>query len=174
MLTIKDKIDRLLKEHMSDKIYRFYQGLGFPDIWERPASSSGNYHQKADGSITSCGDHALSMMKAAVKIQRMFTISLDTVLLAIAIHDALKYGDDGKREKGDYHHPYLMADYIEENLRMFEHVLGSRETFILEQAVRYHMGRWSKQKLSIVADVDEFTYYLHMLDMMETNNVFAD
>ena len=70
-------VDRLLdlaEESLTDKGFKLLLKIenGLPDIWDRPSSSTGKYHQKANGEVPSIIEHTFGMFYAATKIIRLF------------------------------------------------------------------------------------------------------
>lgn len=150
------------------------------DIWDKPTSSSGKYHKKADGSIPSNAHHTYEMLYAGTKILRMFghqeiSKDNDVYIMAIILHDMMKYGKKGNTPHTYTHHDKGMADLLERNrsvlLKHFSDV--QMETMIM--GVRYHSGQWSKSiPKGEVFDFDNYppiVMFVHMLDMMSTADV---
>jgi len=148
-----------------------------PDIWDRPSSSTGKYHKKADGSVPSISFHTFEMLYAATKIIRMFggkviSTQNDCYLMAIILHDALKYGAKGTNPHTTPNHDKTMADLLLKNKKTLMTHFTSDEADILIDGVRYHSGRWSKSVPNMnqfdFADFHPVVMFSHILDMLST------
>lgn len=174
----------LLKENLSERAFTLWSEINkiLPGIWDRKSSSTQKYHRKADGRVPNLAEHTFEMLYAAVKLLRMFGLSpqtsqSDALLLSIVFHDSLKYGETGYGNNGHTlnTHDKLAADMILSNKDTFRKILDREEFHILEEAVRFHSGRWSTD----VPDQHEFdfkdftpeTMFVHILDMMSTNDL---
>jgi len=181
---MKDKIIELLKENLTDRGFKLWQAIDkrLPDIWDKLSSSTKKYHKKADGSVPSIAEHTYEMLYAGAKIMRMFgafpkTSQADSLLLSVVLHDALKYGRNGKGNRGHTvrDHDKIAADMISANRETFRKILNKFEFTALEESVRFHAGRWSTD----VANEKKFDFYdmkpevlfLHMLDMLSTGDL---
>lgn len=175
----KDKISTLLKKNMTEKGFKLWKGINtiLPDIWEKPTSSTGKYHKKKNGDVPSQAEHVYHMLYACSKIMRLFNIETkttdaDTLLLAVALHDSLKYGNLGTRKHTDYTHDKQAADMIAQNKGTFTKLLTEDQFFILEEAVRFHSGQWSTDVRNKEGfdfrDLNPTTLFVHILDMMST------
>ena len=178
----KEKLTTLLEENMTEKGFKLWQGINqrLPDIWEKPTSSTGKWHRKANGRVPSCAEHTYEMLYAAVKVYRLFKINpktqdADKLLFAIALHDSLKYGQFGNRPHTDTQHDKNAADMIKGNKDTFLKILNEDQYQEMEEAVRFHSGQWSTQVSNIDAftwdDYKPYTLFVHMLDMMSTADI---
>jgi len=179
MILHAQEIEKLLEKNMTAKGFSFWKALSerLPNIWERPTSSTGKYHKKADGTIPDQAEHTYQMLYAASKVSRMFNIApktpkMDMLMLAIALHDSLKYGKDGKRQHTDYKHDQAAGNLIKDNKETFQKLLTESQVGILEDAVRFHSGQWStdvksKKKFNF-NDRDPIAMFVHTLDMLST------
>jgi len=151
-----------------------------PDIWDKPTSSTGKYHKKADGSIPSVAHHTYEMLYAGTKIIRMFGGKMvskqnDAIVMSIILHDIQKYGKKGTQPHTSRTHDKDMADLLEKNRKTLMKHFSDSETETMIAGVRYHSGRWSKD----VAYINGFDFvdhhptvmFIHMLDMMSTADV---
>lgn len=179
-MNYKEKIQEFLGVNLSEKAFKLWSGINqiLPDIWEKPTSSTGKHHRKANGRVPDQAEHAYEMLYAANKLLRMFNYEpkskeSDSLLLAIVLHDSLKYGQFGNRPHTDYNHDKTAADMIRANRETFLKILEEDHYESLEEAVRFHMGRWSTE----VPNRDSFewngnlkatTFFVHVLDMMST------
>ena len=151
-----------------------------PDIWNKPSSSTGKYHKKADGSVPTIAHHTYEMLYAGTKIIRMFggkvvSIQNDVYVMAIILHDIQKYGPKGNMPHTNNYHDRSMADLLEKNRKVLETHFTPVQADLVIAGVRYHSGRWSKS----VPNMHDFRFeqypsvvmFLHMLDMMSTADV---
>jgi hypothetical protein len=174
----KEKIIELLQNNLSERAFKLWQGINsiVPDIWDRPTSSTGKHHKKLNGDIPTQAEHVYQMLYSASKIIQLFGIDKmtqesDKILLAIAMHDILKYGDMGSRPYTDNWHDKKAADMIASNKETFLKILTEDQFFTMEEAVRFHSGRWStdaKNKTFTWKEYNPETLFTHMLDMMST------
>lgn len=182
MVLHKHEIPRLLEKNLTKKGFSFWKVIneGLPDIWERPTSSTGKYHKKTDGTVPDIAEHVYQMLYAAVKLFSMFSITPNTgksdmLLLAIALHDCVKYGKDGKREYTDNKHDQAAGDIVGKNREVFKKFLTESQVDILEDSIRFHSGQWStdipNRKDFNFADRDPIAQWVHTLDMMSTNDL---
>lgn len=174
-----EKIDQVLKENMTERGFTLWNGIKkiIPNIWEKPSSSSGKYHKKENGSVPSIAEHTFEMIYAAIKLMRLFNVKKDTsmmdvILLSIVLHDSLKYGSKGDLEHTDVSHDKLIGDLIQQNEKTFKKLFNDSEFYILEEASRFHSGRWSTDaRYNKEFDFKHFTPYtlfVHILDMCST------
>ena len=175
----KEKIVELLKENMTEKSFKLWNGINkrLPDIWNKLTASTRKYHRKLNGEVQTIAEHTYDMLFSSIKIHRLFAIGLkttdfDKILFAIVLHDSLKYGNFGTRRHTDNKHDKYAADMISENKKTFEMILTEEQFFIMEEAVRFHSGRWStdvprNQKFTF-KDYNPETFFIHMLDMMSS------
>lgn len=176
-INYKEKIIELLKEKMTDRGFLFWKALDdkLPDIWDKLSSSTKKYHKKKDGSVPTIAEHTYEMLYSGIKIMRMFdlkpnTLDADVLLMGITLHDALKYGSDGKREHTTKEHDRLIGDLIKNNKEKFKKLFNERQCFILEESVRFHSGRWSTGLGGDfnLCSFNQITLLLHTLDMLST------
>jgi hypothetical protein len=179
MVDYKTKIEDLLKEHMTEKGFKLWKGINtiIPDIWDKPTSSTGKHHKKMNGDVPTCAEHTYHLLYATSKVMRMFnyfsnTPDGDKMLLACALHDALKYGSLGTRKHTDNKHDKEAADMIASNKNTFLKVMNEDQFYTLEESVRFHSGQWStdvpKNETFSFSNYNPETLFLHMLDMMST------
>lgn len=181
-MNYEKEINIILKENMSERGYKLWIGIKkiLPDIWNRPTSSSGKYHQKEDGSVPTNAHHTFEMLYASIPLLSIFNFKkksskYDMILFAISFHDSFKYGPLSSRKHTDKTHDKQIGDIIIQNKSTFLKLLNEKEFYILEQMVRFHSGRWSTD----VKNINEFTFenlypetlFIHMLDMMSTHNL---
>lgn len=178
----KEKIIELLKENMTERGYKLWEGIDqiLPDICDRPTSSTGKWHRKHDGRVPSMAEHAYEMLYATVKVFKLFnfekkTPNADMLLMAIALHDSLKYGKFGDTPHTDYKHDRTAADMIKSNEETFLKLFTNEQFISLEEGVRFHMGRWSTDGAGTEKfdwfDFQPYALFIHVLDMMSTGDL---
>ncbi len=181
-MNYKEKIIELLEQNMTEKGFKLWSGIDqiLPDIWNFPTSSTGKYHKKLNGEVPNIAEHVYHMLYAAVKIFSMFDINKNTseadkVLIAIVLHDSLKYGKLGTRKYVDNQHDQSAANMISSNKDTFLKLFTEDQFYIIEEAVRFHSGRWStdvpKDKKFDFKDYNPETMFVHMLDMLSTKDL---
>ena len=178
-MKFQEKIDELLKKNMTEKGFKLWLGINTltTDIWNRPSSSGGKYHRKADGRVHDIAEHTYEMLYGGLKIIRMFNIKINTsrcdgLLFSIALHDILKYGEHGELKHTTGKHDQLVGDLIKGNFRTFQKSMDDADIVIMEESARFHSGRWSTD----VKNRNNFnwsnfypeTMFVHMLDMLST------
>jgi hypothetical protein len=179
MANYKEKIFKLLEENMTEKSFKLWEGINrlLPDTWDKPTSSTGKYHKKLNGTVPTQAEHVYQMLFSAVKIFKFLgcskkTQNADKLLFAIALHDSLKYGMMGNRVHTDNKHDKEAADMISSNRETFLKVLNENHFYVMEEAVRFHSGRWStdvpRDKEFDFKDYNPETMFIHMLDMLST------
>jgi len=177
-MNYKEKIIELLQKNLTERAFKLWNGINsiVPDIWDRPTSSTGKHHKKLDGSIPTQAEHVYQMLYSASKILQLFGINpltpeSDKLLLAIAMHDILKYGDMGNRPYTDNTHDKKAADMVASNKETFLKILTEEQFYTLEEAIRFHSGQWStdaKNKPFSFKELNPETLFVHCLDMMST------
>ena len=178
-MNYKAKMDEILEKNMTEKGFKLWVGISkiLPNAWDRPTSSTGKFHKKLDGSVPDISEHTYEMLYALVKLFRMFdyqpkTTDGDTLLLAIAFHDSLKYGQFGSRKHTDGRHDRDAADMIAFNKETFRKLLTEEQYNMLEEGIRFHSGRWStdvhNQSSFDWKEYKSSTLIIHTLDMLST------
>ncbi len=181
-MNFKERIDELLKETLTGNAFKLWSGINnmVPNIWEKPTSSTGKYHKRADtGKVPNISEHTFEMLHSGKKVMKMFgskekTGYTDALLLSIALHDILKYGDKGTRKHTTNKHDKMIADNILGNPKIFLKIMSEDEFSMLINNLRFHSGRWSTD-----ADIRNFNFsdrcpeamFVHMLDMLSTNDL---
>jgi len=173
------KITKLLEENMSERGFKLWSGVNniLPDIWDKPTSSTRKYHKKENGSIPNIDEHVFEMLYATIKIIRMFGIEKnttqgDSLLMSIALHDSMKYGNFGDNPHTDVKHDKRIADLVCSNKDKFLELFNENEFQVLEESLRFHSGRWSSDvgnsnKFNF-KDYNPETLLVHFMDMMST------
>lgn len=180
-MNYKEKVIELLENNMSERGFKLWKGIDsiLPDIWEKPTSSTGKYHKKLNGDVPNLAEHVYQMLYATVKVLRAFnakpkTTDADKLLMAVALHDSLKYGNMGTRKHTDYQHDKHAADMIASNRDTFIKLFDEDQLHTLEEAVRFHSGQWStdipkNEKFNwSTSKLRMETFFVHMLDMFST------
>ena len=180
----KEKVIELLEKNMSERGYKLWRGIDkiLPNIWDKPTSSTGKYHKKLNGDVPDIAEHVYQMLFTTVKLFRMFnagprTPDGDKLLMAVALHDALKYGNLGTRKHTDKEHDKNAADMIASNEDTFSKLFNDDKLQTLEEAVRFHSGQWStdipkNEKFEwSKSDLNKETFFVHMLDMLSTADI---
>jgi hypothetical protein len=174
------KIDDLAKQSLTPKGYELFSFVNskLPDIWNRSSSSSMKYHKKADGSVPTIAEHSFEMFQAAVKTIQMWgneTISKrnDAFLMAIILHDSLKYGPTGKNPHTTRNHDQQLADLFFNKKEIFLKHFNEEEFDLFIACIRFHSGRWSKDAKGIknfLHEVSPEVVIVHFLDMVSTKD----
>ena len=155
-----------------------------PDVWDRPSSSTGKYHKKANGSVPTIAHHTYEMLYAASKTIRMLGGAListrnDALLMGIILHDALKYGPTGKTPHTSRTHEKEMADLLAGKPKLLKKHFNEDEIELLIDVIRFHSGRWStdvpkaQQKDFDFKDYRPEVLIVHFLDMLSTADVLT-
>jgi hypothetical protein len=177
-MNYKEKIIELLENNMSERGFKLWKGIDqiLPNIWNHTTSSTGKYHKKMNGEVPSISEHVYQMLYASVKTLSIFdikpkTTEADKILLAVALHDSLKYGEMGNRKHTDTTHDKLAGDMISSNKDTFLKLFNEDQVHTLEESVRFHSGRWSTDILKNEkfdwnkSNLKMETFFVHILDM---------
>lgn len=186
-MNFENKINELMESNVTEKCYKFWKAINqkFPTIWNRLSSSTKKYHKRKDSSVPTIAEHTYEMLYSASKLMRMFninknTIECDVLFLSIVFHDFFKYGTNpDTREHTDRKHDKISADIILKNKDVFLKFLNEENFSILEEAVRFHSGRWSTdlenkseiEKNDFLSGVSGIATFVHTLDMMSTEDL---
>jgi ssDNA-binding Zn-finger/Zn-ribbon topoisomerase 1 len=169
---VMEEMDALLKANLSPESFKYWIDLrnNLPDIWDRPVSSTGKYHRRADGSMPTIAEHTYEMVYVGTKTLRIYgdtnTPETDALLVGLALHDSLKYGADGDRQHTTNNHDELIADRIKQERLAIPSTINDK---VLEETVRYHAGRWaSKTKGYDLESINLMIFFVHTLDMLST------
>ena len=176
---MKHKIDGFLNQNLTPEGYLLWLSIKLPYCFDRPTSSSGKYHKRANGLVATNGEHVLSMLRNAKKIESCTgfakcTTDMDIFYLAIVLHDALKYGYMGVRTKTWGLHDKAMADMILDHEDYFKTVYSDEQIQMLVDCVRYHNGIWStdlRDSVLGLTNVPSLAQLIHFIDMSDTNGV---
>lgn len=175
-----EKIDQILKKHLTPNSFDLWIGICEKisnNCWKKPTSSTKKYHRKEDegGRVGSVSEHTWEMIYAADKLVRMFDgiINKDVIFLSIALHDSYKYGLVKSCKFTETKHDHIIAEIIKKNRNIFKQALSDNDINLLENAVRFHSGKWSTDADKNFG-IDNFTaevMFLHILDMMSSQNL---
>jgi hypothetical protein len=177
------KFDVILENMMTDQGFNFWKKLEnkIPNVWRRDSSSTRKYHKDEHGNVASIEEHTTEMIFALGKILNVFEIKektreADLLFLAVALHDAAKYGTENPEERmhtvGD--HDKIMADLIKNGKQVFLKYFSPAEVILLEQMVRMHSGIWSTDwqlGLNKWEDFNKYTLLVHLLDIFSSRNL---
>ena len=175
-----EEIRSILKENMTDKGFEFWDKLDskIPNVWDRPTSSTGKYHQTEDGRVPVQAEHICLMLNTAVRLYKMFDITpktsdADMLALAVVLHDSFKFGEDGKGKYTHKKHDTIIADKIVDKKDWFMSILDEDQCHILQEAVRFHSGRWSNEATPEYDSnkLSKYSQFVHTLDMLDTANL---
>jgi hypothetical protein len=172
------KMVKLLEKALTPEAFALFLVLEkkIPEVWDKYSSSSMKYHKRADGSVPTLGEHTYEMVYAAVKVIRLFpgkTVSRlnDARILAIVLHDRVKYGIKGNLPHTVSNHDKLMADIIHKQRPFFQKIFTVEEIALMEEMIRYHSGQWStdaKNKPFDWASLKPEILFIHLFDMLST------
>jgi hypothetical protein len=175
------KIVELLEDNLTEKAFKLWKGIDqrIPNCWDRLTSSTKKYHKKMNGEVPTQSEHVYEMLYSAIKIINLFSIepkttNCDKILLSIVLHDTMKYGMLGTRKHTDKQHDKLAADMVSANKETFIKILTEEQFFVLEEAIRFHSGRWSTDAKYIKFDWKEYnpeTLFIHILDMLSSKDL---
>lgn len=178
-MNFKEKVVEILEKNMTERGFKLWKGINqrMPDIWNKPTSSTGKYHKRLSGGVPDIAEHVYHMLYSAVKLFRMFNIKAkttdaDKILIGIALHDSLKYGNLGTRKHTDYAHDKFGADLLCSNKETLLKLFTEEQFNVIEEGIRFHSGQWStdvsKNKPFTFKDYNPETFLFHILDMMST------
>ncbi len=178
-MNYKEKVTKLLENNMTERGFKLWSGIDkiLPNIWNKPTSSTGKYHKNINGDVPDIAEHVYQMLFVAQKLLRVFDVypktpDADKILMSVALHDALKYGNLGTRKHTSGDHDRQAANMIASNEDTFKKLLTEEQFNTLEEAVRFHSGRWStdipknEQFDWAVAKLRPETFFVHILDML--------
>ena len=120
-----------------------------PDyFFEIEASSTGKYHPRYALGERGLIRHTKAATRFAFELlsdpsigDKYTSDEKDLMYMAIILHDGLKSGNP-KEKYTRFDHPILIANYIEENKDQL--LLNSDEIKFVKDAVKTHMGVWTK------------------------------
>ena len=176
----KDKVKVFEKEYLYIKNDDLREDAKYlvshlPDYFFKvDASSTGKYHPKyaaGDGGLTR---HVKSACKFANElllnpiIGKPYTErDKDLIIIALLVHDGLKYGPKEKEKYTRFDHPLLAGDYVKENKKNL--LMNDEELEKVEKSIKSHMGPWNTNSYSEIelplpkAPIEKF---VHMCDYL--------
>ncbi len=179
-MNFEKQMNDQLAQHMTEKGFLFWGALNksINSPWDKPTSSTGKYHQKKGGYVPSIAEHTHEMVYSAIKIYSMFgfhkkMVELDLLLIGVALHDIVKYGNDNDGDHTDNTHDKLIADRIADKRTTFLKLFSEEQIDILIEMVRYHSGRWSTDANTFnfnFSNDHPYVMFLHTLDMLSSRN----
>lgn len=175
-----EKIKRFRKEISYIKDFNLkadatYLVSVLPDyFFEVDASSTGKYHPKYAAGNMGLARHVKAAVKMAVELLSNPIIGRpyserdkDLIIIALLIHDGLKYGKVKTDKYTKFDHPLLISNYIKE---VRDHLKMSDEDIAkICSMVESHMGPWNVSSYSNVvlpipkAPMEKF---VHMCDYL--------
>jgi hypothetical protein len=172
-----EKINEILKRHLTQKSYDLWIGI-YENISNKclnlPTSSTKKHHLKEDGRCPTVGEHTFEMLYITDKIIPMFEgmFNKNVIFLGIAMHDIYKYGLNINNIHTHGKHDQIIAETIKKNQKIFTQALSLDDTILLEEIVRFHMGRWSSNapKNFNYSNYTPLVLFLSTLDMLSANN----
>lgn len=146
-----------------------------PDyFFEVDASSTGKYHPKYAAGVGGLTRHVKSACKFAYELLSNPSIGKtyserekDLIIIALLIHDGLKYGKGEKETYTRFDHPILASSYAKENkdnLKMTDEELEK-----MANSVASHMGPWNTNNYSNVVlplPKKPMEKFVHMCDYL--------
>lgn len=146
-----------------------------PDyFFEVDASSTGKYHPKYAAGEMGLARH----VKAAVKFANELLINpsigkpysdrdKDLIIIALLIHDGLKYGKVKTDKYTKFDHPVLISDYVKENRASLK--MSDEDVEKVCSMVASHMGPWNTSNYSeVVLPIPRLPMekFVHMCDYL--------
>lgn len=179
-MTIKDKEKVFTNEYLYIRDNKLREDAKYlvshlPDYFFKvDASSTGKYHPKyaaGDGGLTR---HVKSACKFAYELLSNPIIGKpysdrdkDLIIIALLIHDGLKYGVGEKEQFTRFDHPILASDYVKENVSKLS--FNEEDLNKVSSSIASHMGPWNTNSYSDVvlpipkAPMEKF---VHMCDYL--------
>lgn len=189
---------RLCKQNMTEEGFDILCEIEdqITPVWDRPSSSTGKYHKRSDGSVSTIGHHTYEMMYAGMKTMRQLeieknTIRCDVLCIAIHAHDMNKYGivpglHTATNRSKDGNHSKQAVAVLQSNSRLRDYLFHSIATwppaveeslwFSLLRAVGFHNGIWEKEimdgELEHMSNLNHpLVVFVHTLDMLSAAGV---
>ena len=173
-----EKINEILKRQLTQKSYDLWIGICeniSNNCWNNYTSSTKKYHLKEDGRCPTVAEHSYELVYAADKIIHMFEemFNKDVIFLACALHDIYKYGLVKSCPHTESKHDQIIGDIVKRNKKIFLQALSEIDIILLEEAVRFHMGRFGSQvdKNFNYSNYSPLVLFLSTLDMLSSQNV---
>lgn len=141
------------------------------------ASSTGKYHPKYAQGEQGLTRHVKSACKFAYEmlsnpiIGKPYTDrDKDLIIIALLIHDGLKYGKGEKEKYTRFDHPLLASNYVKENKDNLK--MNDEDIEKVASAVASHMGPWNTNSYSdVVLPIPRLPMekFVHMCDYLANN-----
>lgn len=153
---------------------KFLVGI-LPDyFFEVDASSTGKYHPKYAAGEMGLARHVKAAVKMAVDLLDNPIIGKpysqrdrDLIIIALLIHDGLKYGKEKTDKYTKFDHPILASNYVKENRSNLK--MSDEDIAKLCAMVESHMGPWNVSNYSnVVLPVPKapMEKFVHMCDYL--------
>lgn len=178
-----DKIEKIkafekeveyIKEERLKEDAKTLVGL-LPDyFFEVDASSTGKYHPKYAAGTMGLARHVKAAVKMAVELLDNPIIGKpyserdkDLIIIALLIHDGLKYGKEKVDKYTKFDHPIQISNYVKENRKLLK--MNDEDIDKVCAMVESHMGPWNVSNYSDVtlpipkAPMEKF---VHMCDYL--------
>ena len=146
-----------------------------PDyFFEVDASSTGKYHPKYAAGIGGLSRHVKSACKFAYELlanpiigKPYSTRDKDLIIIALLLHDGLKYGKKKTDSYTKFDHPILASDYVKENKDKLK--MTDEDIEKVSNAIASHMGPWNTSSYSeVVLPIPKMPMekFVHMCDYL--------
>ena len=119
------------------------------------ASSTGKYHPKyaqGEGGLTrhvkSACKFAYEMLSNPIIGKPYTSRDKDLIIIALLIHDGLKYGKGEKEKYTRFDHPILASEYVKENSENLK--MNDEDILKVANSIASHMGPWNTNSYSDV------------------------
>lgn len=153
---------------------KFLVGI-LPDyFFEVDASSTGKYHPKYAAGEMGLARHVKAAVKMAVELLDNPIIGKpysqrdrDLIIIALLVHDGLKYGKEKTDKYTKFDHPILASNYVKENRNSLK--MSDEDIAKLCAMVESHMGPWNVSNYSnVVLPVPKapMEKFVHMCDYL--------
>ncbi len=186
------KILDLCRENMTEEGFNILIDINgsIVPVWDRASSSTGKYHKRHDGAVSTIGHHTYEMMYAAMKTKRQLvieknTIRCDVLCLAIFAHDMNKYGivpgvhtatNHSKQAVAVLRSNAMLGGYLIDCMATWGPDVSENLWFSLLRAVGFHNGIWEKEIMAgELEHMDNLNHplvvFVHTLDMLSAAGV---
>lgn len=179
-MEVNDKIKAFEKEieYINDSRLKedakYLVGI-LPDyFFEVDASSTGKYHPKYAAGNMGLARHVKATVKMAVELLSNPSIGKnyserdkDLIVIALLIHDGLKYGKVKTDKYTKFDHPILISNYVKENRDNLK--MADEDVAKICAMVESHMGPWNVSNYSdVVLPVPKapMEKFVHMCDYL--------
>lgn len=146
-----------------------------PDyFFQVDSSSTGKYHPKYAAGEMGLARHVKAAVKMAVELLSNPSVGKpyterdkDLIVLALLIHDGLKYGKEKTDKYTKFDHPILISNYVKENRNNLR--MSDEDVSKICAMVESHMGPWNTNNYSnVVLPVPKapMEKFVHMCDYL--------